>query len=192
MEDYIIVIISSYLIGSVPFGLILTKLTTNTDIRQHGSGNIGATNVLRTAGKKLGAITLLLDTSKGIIATYATYILYPHLEAYAALFSILGHIFPCWLEFKGGKGVATAIGTLSVCYLPTGLCMATIWLSIFKLTKISSLSSIGAMLIAPIFTYCMTGYSPIFILNMIVSAIVIAKHYQNIKRLIQGEEKMVL
>ena len=140
--DYLIVGIASYLMGSIPFGLILTKIFLNKDIRDIGSGNIGATNVLRTGNKLIGYATLILDIAKAIIPVIFVKINYPELLYIASLCAFLGHVFPIWLKFKGGKGVATYVGILfSINYL-LGIIFAASWAIIFLMFRYSSLSSI--------------------------------------------------
>ena len=149
--NLIIVAIYSYLLGSIPFGLILTKLFLKKDIRDVGSGNIGTTNVLRTGKKSLAAATLLLDLLKGYFSVVITFHYFQDLISYSALLCFVGHIFPIWLKFKGGKGVATYIGFLFGMNLYIGLFFLLIWLFVSFVSRYSSLSSILGSLFVPIF-----------------------------------------
>ncbi len=149
--EYIIVGITSYLMGSIPFGLILTKVFLNKDIREIGSGNIGATNVLRTGNKLIGYSTLVLDIVKAIIPVIYVKINFPELIYIASLCSFLGHVFPIWLKFKGGKGVATYVGILFSINILLGFIFVASWGMIFLLFRFSSLSSIIASLSVPIY-----------------------------------------
>ena len=144
--DYVIVIFFSYLFGSIPFGLILTKVFINKDIRKIGSGNIGATNVLRTGNKFLAAATLILDCSKGYIPVLVTSIIYPDQMQISALMTFLGHIFPVWLKFSGGKGVATYLGILFAFSIELSFLFIFTWLIVSLIFKYSSLSSMFASL----------------------------------------------
>ena len=137
--DYLVIGIASYLMGSIPFGLILTKLFLNKDIREIGSGNIGATNALRTGNKLIGYSTLVLDIAKAIIPVIYVKINYPDLIYVASLCAFLGHVFPIWLKFKGGKGVATYVGILFSINIILGLVFVASWVFIFLLSRYSSL-----------------------------------------------------
>lgn len=189
-NEYIIFILS-YLLGSVPFGLIIVKLKGLGNISQQGSGNIGATNVVRVAGKKLGAITFLLDFLKGFIPVDIYQYFYPEnylVISIIALLSVVGHIFTPWLKFKGGKGVATGIGVIfAINYLVGLLCIIT-WLACFKASKISSASALLSFGLMP-FYFFFTGENYIIItFGAILSILVFAKHHSNIKKLLNGEE----
>ena len=142
--DYLIVGIVSYLMGSIPFGLILTKIFLNKDIREIGSGNIGATNALRTGNKLIGYSTLILDIAKAIIPVIFVKINYPDLIYIASLSAFLGHVFPVWLKFKGGKGVATYVGILFALNIYFGIIFSISWFITFFVSKYSSLSSLIA------------------------------------------------
>ncbi|MDA8867587.1 glycerol-3-phosphate 1-O-acyltransferase PlsY, partial [Candidatus Pelagibacter sp.] len=148
--DYLIVGIVSYLMGSIPFGLILTKIFLNKDIREIGSGNIGATNALRTGNKLIGYSTLILDIAKAIIPVIFVKINYPDLIYIASLCAFLGHVFPIWLKFKGGKGVATYVGILFSINLLLGIIFTASWGIIFLMFRYSSLSSIIGSISIPI------------------------------------------
>ena len=188
--DYLLLLIS-YLVGSIPFGLLITRFAGGADIRQHGSGNIGATNVLRVAGKKLALLTLLSDAGKGAlmvgVACYTSDT--PDLHYYVGGVSVLGHIFPVWLKFKGGKGVATTLAVFLAALPFMGLVACATWLIVFLLRRISSLSAISAMALTPLITYGVYGVSVPFLLTFSLGFIVILKHYENIRRLMQGKEK---
>ena len=157
--DYVIVIFFSYLFGSIPFGLILTKVFINKDIRKIGSGNIGATNVLRTGNKFLAAATLILDCSKGYIPVLVTSIIYPDQMQISALMTFLGHIFPVWLKFSGGKGVATYLGILFAFSIELSFLFIFTWLIVSLIFKYSSLSS-------------MFGSLTVLMINVIKSSVV--------------------
>ena len=188
-EHLIYAISLSYLIGSIPFGLILTKIFAKKDIQSSGSGNIGATNVVRVAGKKIGYATFILDSLKGVAGILLAYYfsLQNPLFAYiCGLFAILGHMFPIWLKFNGGKGVATFIGILFCYDIFLTICFLLSWYFIYYITRIVSLASIILMLVVIMFFIIKWKYvSGIFI---ITALLVIIKHHQNIYRLIKGQE----
>tara|TARA_R110002072_G_scaffold292972_1_gene461991 strand:- start:56 stop:733 length:678 start_codon:yes stop_codon:yes gene_type:complete len=199
----LILCLAAYLIGSIPFGLVLTKIFIKEDIRKIGSGNIGATNVLRTGKKTLAAITLLLDSGKAAIASQLYFWfsfsiasagdIIPFKTEEALLLSscaILGHCFPIWLKFKGGKGVATALGALLAAVPYAGLAACAAWLITAKVTKISSLSALAAVAIAPIVTLIIYGIYPAVICALI-TLLVWIRHKDNIKRIIKGEEPKI-
>ena len=199
MSLSLIVISVAYLLGSIPFGFLLVLLVNKEDIRAKGSGNIGATNVLRSGAKGLGALTFLLDGSKGYAAVAVADFLgrnqapatINNLAILAALFVILGHMFPVWLRFKGGKGVATAFGAfLALCPL-AALCAFVLWLAIVALTRYVSLASILAALVLPFLTLWLSPGKYGYITGPVVFVCcwsVIVKHRQNIQRLLQGTE----
>ncbi|MBA8902901.1 MULTISPECIES: glycerol-3-phosphate 1-O-acyltransferase PlsY [unclassified Phyllobacterium] len=180
-------LVLGYLLGSIPFGLILTRLAGLGDVRSIGSGNIGATNVLRTGNKKLAAATLLLDMFKGTAAVLIAGVISPQAAIVAGLGAFLGHIFPVWLKFKGGKGVATYLGVLIGLVWQVALIFAAIWLIIAYATRYSSLSALIAAIISPIALYFM-GYHQIALLFVILTVIVFIKHRENIQRLLAGTE----
>lgn len=189
---HILVLIGAYLVGSIPFGLILTRLAGTEDILSIGSKNIGATNVLRTGRKGLAALTLLLDAIKGYAAVMIAALITrdTNITLLAAALAMLGHMFPIWLSFKGGKGVATYVGVLFGLNLSFGLMFAGTWLTFFALWRISSLSAIAAcvfVVIGGIFTPWQFG--PVHWFIALASLLVIARHHANIKRLLKGEEK---
>ena len=186
--DFILIGILSYLFGSIPFGLLLTKFFLKKDIREIGSGNIGATNALRSGNKLIGYLTLILDITKAILPVLFVKINYPELIYLSALCAFLGHVFPIWLRFKGGKGVASYLGILFVINLSYGIIFITIWIFIFILSKYSSLSSILATSSVPIFLLISKNFSEaIFFIIMFV--LIFYTHRENIKRLKNKEEK---
>ena len=185
--DYLVVGIASYLMGSVPFGLILTKIFLKKDIREIGSGNIGATNALRTGNKFIGYSTLVLDIAKAVIPVIYVKINYPDLIYIASLCAFLGHVFPIWLKFKGGKGVATYVGILLSINIILGLIFVASWAIIFLLFKYSSLSSIIGSLSVPIYIL-ITGQINDAIFFSIMFILIFFTHRENIKRLKNKEE----
>ena len=184
--DYLVAIIFSYLLGSIPFGLILTKLFLKKDIRKIGSGNIGATNVLRSGNKLIGYLTLFLDILKAIIPVVYIKLNYPDLIYISSLSVFLGHVFPIWLKFKGGKGVATYVGILFSINLIFGFIFCISWLLVFLLSKYSSLSSLVASLSVPLFLFFTNGKQIIFFIILFV--LIFYTHRENIKRLKNKEE----
>ena len=186
MEHFIIGIIS-YLMGSIPFGLILTKFFLKKDIRDIGSGNIGATNALRTGNKLIGYTTLILDISKAIIPVIYVKVNFPELIFIASLCAFLGHVFPVWLKFKGGKGVATYVGILFSINILLGTIFIISWIVIFVLTKYSSLSSIIGAISVPSYLL-ITGQSNNVIFFIIMFVLIFFTHRENIKRLKNKEE----
>ena len=185
--EYLIVGIASYLMGSIPFGLILTKIFLKKDIRDIGSGNIGATNALRTGNKVIGYATLILDISKAIIPVIYTKIYFPELIFVASLCAFLGHVFPIWLKFKGGKGVATYVGILFSINILFALIFATSWIITFVFTKYSSLSSLIGSLSLP--TYLLiTGENNNISFFIIMFVLIFFTHRENVKRLKNKEE----
>ncbi len=185
--EYLIVGIAAYLMGSIPFGLILTKIFLKKDIRDIGSGNIGATNVLRTGNKLIGYLTLALDITKAIIPVIYVKINFPELIYIASLCAFLGHVFPIWLKFKGGKGVATYVGILFSINILLGVVFISCWIITFLISKYSSLSSIIASLSVPIYLLIKGNIgSVIFFIIMFV--LIFFTHRENIKRLKNKEE----
>ena len=180
-----------YLFGSIPFGLILTRMAGLGDVRKIGSGNIGATNVLRTGNKKLAAATLLLDALKGTAAVLVANALWGYeASLVAGFFAFLGHLFPVWLGFKGGKGVATYIGVLLGAAPLMMLAFALIWLATAFITRYSSLSALLAMLIIPVVLWVL-GPEKTALLVTLLSAISWWKHRENIARLLAGTESRI-
>jgi len=184
--EYLIIAIGSYLLGSIPFGFILTKVFLKKDIRDIGSGNIGATNALRTGNKSLGYATLILDISKAILPVLYVKFNYPDYIFITSLCAFLGHVFPIWLKFKGGKGVATYIGILFSINLTFGLIFITSWVVTFVISKYSSLSSLVASLLVPIYLIIFENYNSIFFIIMFV--LIFYTHRENVKRLKNKEE----
>ena len=185
--EYFAIGIISYLMGSIPFGLILTRVFLKKDIRDIGSGNIGATNVLRTGNKLIGYTTLILDISKAIIPVIYVKINFPELIFIASLCAFLGHVFPIWLKFKGGKGVATYVGILFSINILLGTIFIISWIVIFVLTKYSSLSSIIGAISIPLYLL-LNGQSNNVIFFIIMFVLIFFTHRENIKRLKNKEE----
>ena len=185
--EYFTIGIISYLMGSIPFGLILTRIFLKKDIRDIGSGNIGATNALRTGNKLIGYTTLILDISKAIIPVIYVKINFPELIFIASLCAFLGHVFPIWLKFKGGKGVATYVGILFSINILLGTIFIISWIVIFILTKYSSLSSIIGAISIPVYLL-LTGQSNNVIFFIIMFVLIFFTHRENIKRLKNKEE----
>ncbi|WP_366931218.1 glycerol-3-phosphate 1-O-acyltransferase PlsY [Sphingomonas sp.] len=179
-----------YLLGSIPFGVILTRAFGAGDLRQIGSGNIGATNVLRTGRKGLAAATLVLDGAKGALAVVIAAHVFPGEEIPAAAAAFLGHLYPIWLKFKGGKGVATLLGIcLALCW-PIGLTFAVVWLGLLALLRISSVAGMTAALSTPI-AAALLGKFDFVLLLIALAALVLWKHRANIDRLFAGTEPRV-
>ena len=185
--DILIIGIISYLMGSIPFGLILTKLFLNKDIREIGSGNIGATNVLRSGNKIIGYTTLIFDILKAVIPVIFVKTYYTDFLYLASLCVFLGHVFPVWLKFKGGKGVATYVGILFVINIYFGIIFALCWFVIFGITKFSSLSSLIASISIPIYLIITSTFDEI-IFFIIMFILIFFTHRENIKRLKNKEE----
>ena len=183
-------LIIGYLFGSLPFGLILCRIFGYGNIRKIGSGNIGATNVLRTGNKILAFLTLVLDSTKGVIAVLLTlnFTNDSIIAFWAGVFAIIGHNFPIWLKFKGGKGFATTLGTILVAAPNVGLFMIVSWLLFFKFFKISSLSALISLALAPIFTYVLYGQHWILFPIITISIMGYLRHWQNIIRLLNKTE----
>ncbi|RTE91627.1 MULTISPECIES: glycerol-3-phosphate 1-O-acyltransferase PlsY [Bradyrhizobium] len=180
-----------YLLGSIPFGLVLTRLAGTQDIRAIGSGSIGATNVLRTGRKSLAAGTLLLDALKGTVAVLiAGYIAGPNAAMMAGLGAFLGHLFPVWLKFKGGKGVATYIGVLLGLFWPGMVVFCLLWLATAFTTRYSSLSALVAAFITPIFLWWF-GHLALAALFAVLTLLLFYAHRENIKRLQAGKESRI-
>ncbi|WP_095091839.1 glycerol-3-phosphate 1-O-acyltransferase PlsY [Mesorhizobium sophorae] len=180
-------LVFGYLLGSIPFGLLLTRAAGLGDVRKIGSGNIGATNVLRTGNKGLAAATLLLDALKGTAAVLITGHFAPELAIWAGLGAFLGHLFPAWLGFKGGKGVATYLGVLIGLAWQVALIFAVVWLVMAFLFRYSSLAALTAAIVVPIALYFLST-PQIAALFAVMSIIVFIKHRENISRLLAGTE----
>ncbi len=184
--EILIISIFSYLIGSIPFGFLLTKIFLKKDIRNIGSGNIGATNALRTGNKSIGYTTLFLDITKAVIPIIYLKLNFTDYIFVASLCIFLGHVFPIWLKFKGGKGVATYVGILFSINLSIGLVFIVVWFVIFLISKYSSLSSLFASLTIPIYLFIFTNQNFIFFFIMFI--LIFYTHRENIKRLKNKEE----
>jgi acyl phosphate:glycerol-3-phosphate acyltransferase len=204
---YIVVAIVAYLLGSIPFGYLLVRIFRGQDIRQTGSGNIGATNVARSGAKGLGITTLVLDALKGMVAVVIAaaianskynlcgdFVQFAcvstlRLMSIAALFAVLGHVFPVWLKFKGGKGVATALGVFCVLFPKAIVVALIIFILVVAATRYVSLGSILGAIAFPVAAYFLQGTDAVsLLLASAVSLIVILKHHQNIRRLLAGTE----
>ena len=182
-----IIILISYLLGSIPFGFLLTKFFLNKDIRKIGSGNIGATNALRTGNKTLGYATLILDVLKAIMPVIFVKIYYSDYLYISSLCVFLGHVFPIWLKFKGGKGVATYVGILCCINIYLGIIFGIVWLITFVIFKYSSLSSLVGALSIPIINFLFFN-DQIFYFFIIMFILIFYTHRENIKRLLNRTE----
>ena len=185
--EYLTIGIISYLMGSIPFGFLLTKFFLKKDIREIGSGNIGATNALRTGNKLIGYTTLLLDVIKAVLPVMYVKINYPELIYITSLCTFLGHVFPVWLKFKGGKGVATYVGILFTINIFLGFIFCFSWLIIFLISKYSSLSSLIGSLTVPIYIFFYDQISNVLFFG-IMFVLIFYTHRENIKRLKNKEE----
>ena len=179
-----------YLLGSIPFGVILTRLGGAGDLRAIGSGNIGATNVLRTGRKGLAAATLLLDALKGVAAVLIVRHLSPADAPLAAAGAFLGHCYPIWLRFKGGKGVATLLGIALALHWPVGLVYATVWIAVLAALRVSSLAGMIAAISAPV-SAALFGRFELVLLFLSLALILMWKHRENVERLLAGTEPRV-
>ena len=184
-------LVFGYLCGSIPFGILLTRLAGAPDLRAIGSGNIGATNVLRTGRKGLAALTLFSDAAKGFVPVL---LIRRYLGTEPALFcaagAFLGHLYPVWLRFRGGKGVATYIGVITALYWPAGAFFCAVWLCIAAVTRYSSLSALIAAALTPIFVAVLAP-GALYVFMAALSAFLIAKHLKNIQNLISGHETKI-
>jgi acyl phosphate:glycerol-3-phosphate acyltransferase len=188
--DQGLAILFGYLLGSIPFGVILTGLFGAGDLRQIGSGSIGATNVLRTGRKGLAAGTLLLDAAKGAVAVCVARTVDPSLMLLAGAGAFLGHIFPVWLGFRGGKGAATLFGVCLALMWQVGLVYALVWLGVLATSRFSSVSSMTAALSAPVAAFAF-GRTDLAIMLLLLAAVLFWKHRENISRLLAGTEPRV-
>jgi len=179
-----------YLLGAIPFGVILTRMAGAGDLRSIGSGNIGATNVLRTGRKGLAAATLLLDAAKGAVAVLLVKHFLPGEALLAAAAALVGHCYPVWLRFRGGKGVATLLGVVLALHWPVGLVYALVWIAMLALTRISSLAGLTAAATSPV-AAALTGRFDLVLLLLALGLIVLWKHRENIDRLLSGTEPKV-
>jgi len=186
----ILALVVGYLLGSIPFGLLLTSWTGKGDIRDIGSGNIGATNVLRTGSKGLAAATLLLDLAKGAAAVLIAQQMWPEAVNFAAAGALLGHLYPAWLKFKGGKGVATLLGILIPLFWQAALVYALFWFGLLLLLRISSVAGMTAAASAPV-TAAVLNEQQLFPMLLGFALLVIWQHRENIRRLARGEEPRV-
>jgi glycerol-3-phosphate acyltransferase PlsY len=186
----LLALIIGYLLGSIPFGLILTKLAGHGDVRDIGSGNIGATNVLRTGNKPLAALTLILDALKGTAAALIGVRFGPDAAILGGLGAFLGHLFPVWLGFRGGKGVATFIGVLLGLYWPGAIAFCAVWLLVALITRYSSLSALVASAAIPCLLFFM-GQPRIATLFLVFTLVLYWRHAKNIGRLLRGEEERI-
>ncbi|MDB2390291.1 glycerol-3-phosphate 1-O-acyltransferase PlsY [Alphaproteobacteria bacterium] len=195
--DFLWVIIVAYLLGSVPFGLVLTRLFGGGDIRDIGSGNIGATNVLRTGKRAVAALTLILDAGKGATAVLlAAYFFDVKAAALAGLVAIVGHCFPVWIGFRGGKGVATYLAVMSAFDIRLGLIFAVLWLGTAFVTRYSSLAALVATLGATVGAFVLAGHNTdsiyaIPISMIIMTGLIWVRHHANIGRLLTGQESKI-
>ena len=185
--NLIIVTVYSYFLGSIPFGFILTKIFLKQDIRETGSGNIGATNVLRAGNKVVGYATLILDILKSITPVIYIKFNFPDFLYIASLCTFLGHVFPIWLKFKGGKGVATYLGILFAINIYFGLIFIISWLIIFAISRFSSLSSLIASASVPVYLVIISDFDQVFFFK-IIFVLIFFTHRENIKRLKNKEE----
>jgi len=181
----------AYLVGSIPFGLVLTRFAGIGDIRAIGSGNIGATNVLRSGNKGLAALTLVLDAGKGALCVAVAGRFGTEAAALAAVSAVIGHLFPVWLNFRGGKGVATAGGALLAYVWPVGLAVGATWIAVAALTRYSSLAAMVAAALAPIYAFAMTGANLPAATTLVLALLVLARHRTNMRRLLRGEESRI-
>lgn len=180
-----------YLLGSIPFGLLLTKLFQAGDLRSIGSGNIGATNVLRTGRKGLALSTLLLDGGKGAVAVLlANYWFAPDAAIVAGMMAVIGHNFPMWLKFEGGKGVATTLGVLLALSWPAGLATAGTWLLIAVIFRYSSLAALISFVASPVYMLLLADENKA-VLAVLLAVLCFVRHHENIKRLVAGEEARI-
>ena len=183
--------IGGYLSGSVPYGLLLGKIAGYGDIRQLGSGNIGATNVLRVGGKYLAITTLLLDSLKGAIPVLIAKQVHMDYAIVVGLGAFIGHLFPVWLRFKGGKGVAVALGITLALTWKVGIILCLIWLITAILSRYSSLSALIAFGLSPMVSFIITGNGQIFLFMTLITLMIWFKHRDNIKRLLNGVESKI-
>ncbi|MDZ4307237.1 glycerol-3-phosphate 1-O-acyltransferase PlsY [Allopontixanthobacter sp.] len=188
--DNIWAALAGYVLGSIPFGLILTRMAGMGDVRNIGSGNIGATNVLRTGNKGLAAATLLLDMFKGYLAVFLAWQFFPEAAGFAAVGAIIGHCFPLWLKFKGGKGVATLAGVCFGLAWPIGAFYALAWLGMLAIWRISSLAGMTAAVAAPVAAY-LTGRGEFVPFLAAIAILILWLHRANIGRLKAGTEPKV-
>lgn len=183
-------LLGGYLLGSIPFGIVLTRLAGAGDLRAIGSGNIGATNVLRTGRKGLAALTLILDMAKGAAAVLIAGTLDPALGILAGMGAFLGHLYPLWLRFRGGKGVATLLGIALALHWPSGLAFAIVWIGAMALTRYSSVGGMAAVVVLPVAAAFYNRF-PLVLLFIVCAVMVLWKHRGNIERLMAGTEPRI-
>ncbi len=187
----VLALVFGYLLGSIPFGLLLTRAAGLGDVRKIGSGNIGATNVLRTGNKGLAAATLLLDALKGTAAVLIAARFGPDLGLWAGLGAFLGHLFPVWLGFKGGKGVATYLGVLIGLAWQAAVVFAIVWLAVAFLFRYSSLAALVAAVFAPLYYVFMSGFGPYAPAVIVMAILLVYRHRANIGKLMAGKESRI-
>lgn len=187
---FVIALLGGYLIGSIPFGLLLTKAAGLGDIRKVGSGNIGATNVLRTGRKGLAAATLILDGLKGAVAVLLARYFLGDQDLVVGTAAVLGHLFPVWLGFRGGKGVATGLGVLLAAAWPVGLACCALWLVAAKILKMSSAAALTAFTAAPLFALVLSSADHA-LMALLIAVLVFWRHEANIRRLLAGTEPRI-
>jgi len=192
---FLLVVIGGYLLGSIPFGLVLTRLAGLGDIRSIGSGNIGATNVLRTGRKALAAVTVILDGGKGWLAVYVVGRDWGFVEGldaglFAGFAAVIGHNFPIWLKFRGGKAVATTLGVLLAAYFPAGVAACAVWLVTAAVFRYSSLAGMVGLAAPPVYAFWAGAY-PVMITAVALALLSVFRHRANIERLIRGEETKI-
>ena len=187
---YLAVVVAGYLLGSIPFGLLLTRSAGLGDIRKIGSGSIGATNVLRTGRKSLAAATVLLDGGKGALAVLVAQHWGPDTAMLAGCAAVVGHLFPIWLRFKGGKGVATSLGVLLMLDWRIGLLACTAWLVVALITRYSSVASLSALTLSPVLAWFIATRQ-LAAVALFIAVLVWIRHHQNIRRLLNGQEPKI-
>ncbi|MEM1194947.1 MAG: glycerol-3-phosphate 1-O-acyltransferase PlsY [Pseudomonadota bacterium] len=194
--EYFIAAALGFFLGAIPFGLILTRAAGLGDVRQIGSGSIGATNVLRTGNKGLALATVLLDAGKGAAAVLIAAAYWPGSEGVAGVFAVLGHCYTPWLAFKGGKGFATAVGVCGALSWPLMLICAAVWAGAIAITRTSSIASLCAVSAAAVIAFVapllgFASFVPLFLPFLAIQVIVVIKHNENIKRLLAGQEPKI-
>jgi glycerol-3-phosphate acyltransferase PlsY len=189
-SGFLLSLLIGYLLGSIPFGLILTRLAGKGDVREIGSGSIGATNVLRTGSKGLAAATVVLDIAKGALAVWIARMWFPGGELFAAAGALIGHLYPVWLKFRGGKGVATLCGVLTILFPWAAAVYAIVWIVALLVIRISSIAGMAAAASAPIVA-AVTGDVAVFPTLLAFALLVIWKHRENIARLKAGTEPRI-
>lgn len=186
-----VALLAGYLLGSIPFGLVLTRLAGLGDLRQQGSGNIGATNVLRTGRKDLALATVILDGGKGAAAVLIAFNWGPDIALMAGFGAVLGHLFPVWLKFRGGKGVATTLGTLIAMSWLVGLATCAVWLLVAVVTRFSSLAALLSLAAAPLLAWFLRGDLQLVEFTAILAVLIWIRHHENIGRLLKGQESRI-